>query len=52
MWKILKRSEMRTSRPRDLERKWVLSLGDVIGRVLQLDDKRGMMFGYTGFWGV
>lgn len=29
-----------------------IELGDVIGKVLQLDDKRGMMFGYTGFGGV
>lgn len=27
-------------------------MGDVIGRALQLDDKRGLIFGYGGFLGI
>lgn len=48
---FLRKSEMLSLKsPEVLELEWILDLGDVPGRVLQLDDKSGMMFGKKGCW--
>lgn len=50
--RFFKRPRDKSLKSPEIWREWALSLCDIIGRVLQLDDRRGMMLGYRGIWGV